>query len=83
MGNGKGCNQPDHRQDGQDEGGHPDLIPGALQEKTSGCRACQDRGKGPDLQQAVAGGETFMRNQLGENAVFRRSEESAMRAHSA
>ncbi len=40
VGNGKGCNQADQRQGGQDEGCHPGLVTGGLQEKASGCRAC-------------------------------------------
>ena len=83
VGDGKGCNQADHRQGGQGEGRRPDLVTGGLQEKASACCASQDGGKGPQLQQAVARGETFMRNQLGENAVFRRAEERAMHAHPA
>ena len=83
VGDGKGCNQTDQRQGGQGEGRHPDLVTGGLQEKASGCRARQDGGKGPHLQQAIAGGETFMRNQLGENAVFRRAEQRAVHSHPA
>ena len=49
-GNGKGCNQSDHRQGGQGEGGHPKLVTGGLQEEAAGCRACQNGSKSPDLQ---------------------------------